>query len=158
MLAQPPDVGLVACQTGTVDTALLTSTDANGLSVLNVADTVRLGVLQRDEGDNQVALSLRRESLVLRGDILEEGRVVKFDFVAALFEGHTKALLTLDGLWLVGRVNLDDVIGTLTLVLQYLDSFSSEVGGNDTVADLTLQQQGGGSVASVAKSYKVTIR
>ena len=40
MLAQPPDVGLVACQTSTVDAALLTSTDADGLSILNVANRV----------------------------------------------------------------------------------------------------------------------
>ena len=38
MLTEPPDVGLVASQTGTVDTALLTCSDADGLAVLHVAD------------------------------------------------------------------------------------------------------------------------
>ena len=37
VLAQPPDVGLVTCQACTVDTALLTSTDTDGLTVLDVA-------------------------------------------------------------------------------------------------------------------------
>ena len=40
VLAQPPDVGLVTSQTGTVDAALLTSTDTDGLSVLHVANAV----------------------------------------------------------------------------------------------------------------------
>ena len=40
MLAQPPDVSLVTCQTCTVDTALLTSTDTDSLTVLDVADRV----------------------------------------------------------------------------------------------------------------------
>ena len=40
MLAQPPNISLVASQTGTVDTALLTSTDTDGLAVLDVADRV----------------------------------------------------------------------------------------------------------------------
>ena len=68
MLAQPPDIGLVTSQTGTVNTALLTSTDTNGLTILYVAYRVTLGVLQGDEGDNQVALCLWGESLVLCGD------------------------------------------------------------------------------------------
>ena len=34
VLAQVPDVGLVSCQTGTVDAALLAGSDADGLSVL----------------------------------------------------------------------------------------------------------------------------
>ena len=38
MLAQPPDVGLLTSQTGAVDTALLTSTDTDGLPVRDVAD------------------------------------------------------------------------------------------------------------------------
>ena len=38
MLAEPPDVGLVASQTGTVDTALLSCSDTDGLAVLHVAD------------------------------------------------------------------------------------------------------------------------
>ena len=39
------------------------------------------------------------------------------DFVAALFEGYAKALLSLDGSGLVCRVNLNDIVSALTLVL-----------------------------------------
>ena len=97
MLAQPPDVGLVASQTGAMDAALLSGTNADGLSVLDVAYRVRLGVLQRDKCNNQVALGLGRERLVLGGDILKQGRVVQLAFVASLFEGPANALLGLDG-------------------------------------------------------------
>ena len=38
VLAQPPNVGLVACQAGTVDAALLSGTDTDGLTVLDVAN------------------------------------------------------------------------------------------------------------------------
>ena len=75
MLAQPPDVGLVAGQTGAVDTALLAGTDTDGLTVLHVAHTVALGVLQGNEGDYQVAACLIGEGLVLCGDILEESGI-----------------------------------------------------------------------------------
>ena len=157
MLAQPPDVGLVASQTGTVDAALLTGADADSLTVLDVADAVRLCIFQRDECDDEVALGISSESLVLGGDVLEECGVVKLDFITALFEGDAKALLTLDRFGLVRRVYLDDVVGALALVLQNLDSLGGIVGGNDNVAHLTLQQQGGSSVAGVAECYEVTI-
>ena len=84
-----------------MDAALLSGTDTDSLSVLDVADGVRLGVLQRDEGDNQVALGLSGEGLVLCGDVLKQGRVVQLDLVASLFEGHAEALLALNGLGLV---------------------------------------------------------
>ena len=130
MLAQPPDVGLVACQTGTVDTALLTSADTDGLSVLHVAHRVRLGVFQCDQCDNQVAFGLRCEGLVLRGHILKEGIIIEFDLVTALFEGDAEHLFALDGLRHVGGINLNHVVGTLALVFQDLDGLRGEVGGN----------------------------
>ena len=54
MLPQPPVVRLVACQTGAVDAALLAGAHADGLTVLDVADGVGLGVFQGDEADDQV--------------------------------------------------------------------------------------------------------
>ena len=157
MLAQPPDVGLVASQAGTVDAALLAGTDADSLTVLDVADAVRLGVLQGDEGDDEVALGISREGLVLSRDILEEGGIVETDLVAALFESDAKALLGLNGSRLIGGVNLDDVIGALALILQDLDSLWRIVGGNHTVAHLTLQDEGGGGIARVREGYEVAI-
>ena len=149
MLAQPPYIGFVASQTGAMDTALLTGTDADGLTVLHVADGVRLCVFQRDEGDDQVALGLRGKGLVLCGDVLEEGIVVELDLVAALFEGDAEDLLALDGLRHVVRVNLDHIISSLAFVLQDLDGLGGIVGGNHTVRNLALQNLGGHSVAGI---------
>ena len=97
-------------------------------------------IFQRDEGDDEVALGISCESLVLGGDVFEEGRVIELNLVAALFEGYTKALLTLDRFWLVRGVNLDDVIRTLALVLLNLDSFCCIVRSNHTIAHLALQE------------------
>ena len=149
MLTQPPDVSFVACQACTVDAALLSGTNADGLTVLDVANGVGLGVFQGNQGDDEVALSLWCEGLVLCGDVLKQGRVIQLDFITTLFKGYAEALLTLNGLGFVCRINLDDIIGTLTLVLEYLDGFSCEVGSNDTITYLTLQQKGCRSIAGV---------
>ena len=50
MLAEMPDVRLVPSQAGAMDAALLTSAHPDGLAVLGVADGIRLGVFQGDEG------------------------------------------------------------------------------------------------------------
>ena len=158
MLAQPPDIGFVTSQTGAVDTALLTGTDTDSLSVLHIAYRVRLSVLQGDEGDNQVALGLCCKSLVLGGNVLKQCRVVEFNLIASLFESDTKHLFALDGLRLIAGINLNHIISTLTLILQNLDCLRSIVGSNHTVAHLTLQNLRCGSVASVRQGYEVTIR
>ena len=73
-----------------MDAALLTGSDADGLSVFHVAYGVALGVFQRDEGDDEVALGFGSEGLVLRGDVFKECGVVELDLVAALLAGDAK--------------------------------------------------------------------
>ena len=157
-LAQPPDVGLLSGQSGAVDAALLTGTDADGLSVFHVADGVRLRVFQCDKGDNEVATGLLGEGLVLGGNVFEQGGVVETDLVAALLEGDAEDLFALNGSGTVGRVDLDDVVGAFALVFQNLDGFGRIVGCNHTVAHLALEQGGGGRVAGVGESHEVAIR
>ena len=140
-----------------MDTALLTCADADGLTVLHVADRVRLRIFQRDEGDDQVALGLGSEGLVLCGHILEEGVIVELDLVATLFESDTEYLLPLNRFRLVVGVYLNDVIGTLALVFQNLDGLGRIVRSDHTIAHLALQQLGGSGVAGVAESHEVTI-
>ena len=113
MLAQPPDVGLLTSQTCTVDTALLTGTDTDSLSVLHIAHRVTLCVLQSYQGNDQVAFSLSRERLVLSGDVIKQCGVVKLNLVASLFEADAKHLLGLYRSGLIGRVYLNDVVGSL---------------------------------------------
>ena len=158
VLTQPPDVGLVASQTCTVDTALLSGADTDGLTVLDVAYRVRLCVLQSDERDDEVADSLGCEVLCLCGDVLEESWVVELHLVASLLDSHAEYLLVLDGGRSVVVVNLNHVVCTLALCLQNLESLGSEVGSNNAVAHLTLDESSCSSVASVAKRYEVAIR
>ena len=157
-LAQPPLISLRTSQTGTVDTALLTGTDTDSLTILYVAYRVTLSILQGDERDNQIALSLRSESLVLGRNILEESRIIKLHLVASLFEGNTEHLLALDRSWHIVRINLDNAVGTLALLLQNLDSLRSVAWSNDTIAYLTLDEEGCSLVAYIAQRNKVAIR
>ena len=157
MLSQPPDVGLVACQTCAVDAALLAGSDADGLTILHVADTVRLRVFQCDEADDEIASCLRTEGLVLRGDVLEEGIIVEANLVASLLECDAKHLLALDGVGGVRRINLDDIIRSFTLGFQNLDGLGCIVGGDDAVADFAFDDKCSSGVAGVAQCDEVTI-
>ena len=157
-LAQPPFIGLVAGETCAVDTALLSGTDADGLSVLDIADTVALCIFQCDEGNLQVADSLRSEVLVLCRNLFEEFRVVEIAVVAALLKGDTEDLLVLYRLGNIVRVDLDDAVSALAFSFEDLQCFGCIVGCDDAVADLPLDELGGGLVAGVAQCAEVTIR
>lgn len=71
-LAKPPCVGFLPRQTCAMDAALLSGTDADGLSVLYIAYAVALGVLEDDEGDDEISLGFIAEMLVFGGDMHEE--------------------------------------------------------------------------------------
>lgn len=126
-------------------------------SVLDVADGVALRIFQRDEGDDQVALSLRGERLVLRRNVLEERRVVEAHLVATLLEGDAKHLLALDGGRGVGRVYLDDTVGALALLAEDLQGLWSVAWGYHAVAHLALDEACRGFVANVAQGTEVSI-
>ena len=59
MVAQPPEVGLGTRKARAVNTRLLACPDADDGPAVCVGNAVRLCVLQRESGDNEV-----RESLV----------------------------------------------------------------------------------------------
>ena len=59
--AQVPEVGLRPGELGAVDARLLAGADADHLAAEGVADRVRLGVLERDEAEQQVAARLGGE-------------------------------------------------------------------------------------------------
>ena len=157
MLAQPPDVGLVAGKTGAMNTALLSGTDADGLTVLDIAHGIALGVFQGDQTDDEVALGLVGKCLVLCGDMLKQGRVVELHLVASLFKGDAEHLLAFNGGRHIVRVDLDDIIGALALVVQYLQGLGGIVGCNDAIAHLTLDECGRGCIAGVAQCHKVAV-
>ena len=157
MLAQPPDISLVSCQTGTVDTTLLTSTDTDGLSVLDIADRVTLCIFQGDECNDQVALGISGEHLVLSGDVLEQCGVIQFDLITSLLEGDAEHLLALHGLRNIVGVDLNHIIGSLALLSENLQSLFGITRSNHTVGNLTLQQRGGNCITGIRQSNEVTI-
>ena len=136
-LAQVPVVGLVAGQAGAVDAALLAGPHADGLAVLHIAHRVGLGVLQRDEGDNQIPLGLGGESLVLGGQVFQQA-FVDFQLIAALLEGDAEHVLVLDGGGLVSRVNLHHIVAALALLLQDGQGLVGVARGDNAVGDLPL--------------------
>ena len=158
MLAQPPDVSLVARETSAMDAALLTSADAYRLSVLHVAYRVALRIFQCYQRYDEVATRLLAECLVLCGDVLEESGVVQTYLVASLFKGDAEALLRLHRCRNIVRVYLYHVISALALLTQYLQRLLGKVGSNHAVAHLTLQQRSHSSVAGVAQRNEVAIR
>src|SRR3712207_794707 len=58
----------------------------------------------------------------------------------------------------LGRVYLNDIIGTLTLGFQYFHGLRGVSRGYHSVAHLTLDKQCRGLIADIAQGYKVTIR
>ena len=156
-LTQPPDVGLVACQTSAVDAALLPCTNADGLTVLHIADRIGLGVFQCDKRNLQVAFGFRRKVLVLGWNVLEKVVARKVYLVSALLKGNAKDLLTLNGSRLVGRVYLDDIVSALALFTQDAECLLGIARSNDAVADFTLDEQCGSLVASVTQGNEIAV-
>lgn len=101
-----------------MNTALLSRTDAYGLSVLNVANRVALSVLQGYKRYLQIADRLRSECLVLGRDVLEELRVVEVDLVTPLFEGDAEDLLVFYRVRAILWVNLYDTVVAALFLLQ----------------------------------------
>ena len=123
-----------------MDTTLLSSTNANGLSVLHIANRVTLCVLQCNQRNDEITLSILSECLVLCRDVLEECGIIKLHLVAALFKCNAENLLLLYRSRHIVRVNLNDIVCTFTLVLQYLQSLWGIVRCNHTIADLTFDE------------------
>ena len=92
MLTQEPGVSLAACQTDTVDTGLLTCAHTDGLAVIGKADRIGLGVLQGDQGDDQIDLGGLGQFLVGGNDVLQQV-LADLEVVPALLEGNAEDLL-----------------------------------------------------------------
>ena len=59
-MAEPPEVGLGAREARAVDAGLLAGADADDRAAVGVRDAVRLGVLEREGGDDEVGERLVR--------------------------------------------------------------------------------------------------
>ena len=156
MLAQEPDIRLIARQTGAMNTGLLASAHADHLAALCVADGVGLRVFQRNQGNQQVALCIFRDILVVRHHIGEHG-FVDFDLIAALLKRDTVYILALHRSRLIVRVDLHHIVVALTLRLEDFQRFVGITGGDDAVGYLAGQQRRGFFVADVGQRRPVAI-
>ena len=154
-MAQLPVVSLLACQTGAVDAALLAGTHADGLTAGGVAHAVGLGVLQGDEGNDQIAFLLLGHVLVLGDPVVQHGVGVDDQLVAALLKGDAVHLLVLDGSGLVGRVDGDYIVVALFLAGQDSQCLRLVARGDDAVGHLVLDQLCGGHVAHIRQGDPV---
>ena len=157
MLAEKPVVCLLSGQPRAVDAALLPGTDAHSLSVLDVADGVRLRIFQRDQGNHQVSRGGFRQIPVFRHNVLQQ-RGVNFKVVVTLLKSHAEHVLALLlGRYIV-RVNLHHVVLALFLGFQDLQRLIGIARGDDTVGDLRLQIGGCSRIAYVAQRSPVAVR
>ena len=156
MLTQIPDVCLVACQSGAVDSGLLTCADTDGLTVFDVADRVGLGVFECNQADEQVDLCIFRQLFVLGNDILEQVGV-NLQIVSTLFKGDTKHILVLDWLRNISRVDLDDVVGAFAFFFQDFQSLFGVARSDDTIRNLALDDSCGAGITNVRQSDKVAV-
>lgn len=143
---------------GDSELTLLASTETNDLAVKCVADTVRLGVLERDSCYRQITLSRLRESTgALRdNDGVEGFRRHDLGIVAVLLESDA-----VDGPCLLGGRNVvvvhlkDEVLATL-LLLEDVESLLGVTGRNYTIGDLSADNLRGWQIDLVGKSNHVT--
>ena len=91
MLPQEPGVGLGACQSGAVNAALLTGAHTDGLSIVDKADGVRLGIFEGNEGNDQIDLRTIGQLFLLGDDVLQQ-MLANFDCpLRRFFSGGTDA-------------------------------------------------------------------
>ena len=111
-----PVVRLAAGQPGAVDTGLLSGTDADSLTVLDIAYGIGLGILQSDQCDLHIDQGTLRDLLVHSHDIGQQ-ITVDVQFVTTLLKGDAVHLLVLDGSGPVGRIDLDDIVSAFLSAL-----------------------------------------
>ena len=138
-----------------MNTGLLSGTDTDGLSALDIAYRVGLGIFQGDEGDFHIHQRLSRNLFLLCYDIGEKV-TVHVELIAALFKSNAEDLLFLQGIWYVGRVDLDDIVVAFFLLFQNFKCFFCISWSNDTVGNLAFDELCGIRVADVGQCDEIT--
>ena len=97
-----------------------------------------------------------RQILVLGNDVGEQA-LVNLVVVVALLKADAENVALLDRLWLVVRVDLDNVVAALALGLEDLEGLSGEVRRNDAVGNLVCEVGSGVCVTGVGQRRPVTV-
>ncbi|CDA78812.1 putative uncharacterized protein [Clostridium sp. CAG:242] len=156
MLTQVPDISLVASQSGAVNSGLLTSTDTNCLTILNIAYRVGLGIFKSNEGNEQVDLCVFWQFFVLGNDIVEQ-LFVDLQVVSSLFKGNTEYIFVFDFLWNIGRIDLDYIVAAFTFLLEDCQSFFGITWSDDAVGNFTFDDSCSAFITNIGQCDKVTV-
>ena len=139
-----------------MDAALLARAHADGHTVLNVADRVGLGVLERDQRQDHVVLGRLRQLLVVGDDVVQQS-VTDLIVVVALLEADAENVALLDRLRHIVRVDLDDVIAALALGFEDCERLVRVARGDDAVRNLVREVARGVRVAHVGERRPVAV-
>ena len=115
-----------------------------------------MSIFQHDKRNQQIACSGLRDILIYSRTILQQS-FGNLGLIAVLLKGNAKNLLAFGQLRLVSRVDLDDVIGALTLGFQHSQGFLGIAGSDNAVRNLTVQHLGSLHIADIGQSNKITI-
>ena len=154
VLTQEPSICLATCQTGAVNTRLLTCADTDGLTVNGITNRVGLRIFEGDERDNEVTYGTLGQIFVLCYNIREQ-LAVDFKIVSSLLKGDAKNLFGFLNNRNVIGVDLNDVVVALSLALENFKCFGLVAGSDNAVGYLALDEECGGNVANVREGYPV---
>ena len=151
-----PVVRLITRKPCTMDSRLLSSTDADCLTILGIRNRVRLRVFQRDQRDREIQPLLRGKLLLLRDNIRK--RLIRhLVIIPLLLEGHTENLLVFKLGRTVGRIDFDDIVIPLLLALQKLQSRIRVPWCNDSIRHFAVDDLCGRLVAHIRQRDEIAI-
>ena len=139
MLSQVPDVCFVTSQSCAVDSGLLTSANADRLTVFCEAYRVGLCIFQSDQRDDQVAFCFFRQFFVFCYDVFQQS-FVDFEVVSALFECDTEYLFYFLYFRNVVGVDFYDIVVAVSFGFQDFQCFVCVAGSDDTVGNFSFDQ------------------
>ena len=114
-----------------------------------------MGIFERDEGDDEVAHSIRRELFILGYKIFKQMRA-DLEIVASLLKGDAVYLLGFDLLGNEIGVDLHDIVVSFSLAFENFKSFRLIAGGDHAVRHLALNHESRGDVADIGQGYEIT--
>ena len=155
VLTKVPGADLASRELDTVNTALLSCTNADHHTILGKADRVTLSVLDANRGHDHVANGALGQVLVGSHGLLHV-LLGDDDVIPLLREGHAIDLTVLNGTGVVSRSGLENDELTALLLLEDLKSGGSVAGSNDTIAHLLLKNKGSVLIDFVGNGGEIT--
>ena len=137
-----------------MDPGLLSCSDTDSLTALDVAHRVGLRVFKCDQGDDEISPGVFRNIFVFCYQFAQEFLIDRH-LVSALLERDPENLLSLDRIRLVGRIDLDDIIIPFFLGFEDLQCFRLVSRCDDAVRNLSLDHVGRIYIADVGQGNKV---